>query len=293
MQLPHFLLLMIVNLAWGFNFVATRFTVMDLPPVWAAALRFAIVAVLLAPFLKVPRHKLPAILRIALILGILHFGGYYVAIAMSSNVSIIAVGMLTIVPFSTLMAVLLLKETIGWKRGLGIMATFSGVFMIAFDKHAFQSLDGLLIVIISAFGYALASVYMRRLEGVSVFTLQGWVSLIGAAVLMLVSFAVEQDQIAATLTMGDAALGGLFYSAIIASLVGHGGVYFLLQRYEVSLISPLMLLAQVFGVMFSVLVLGESLTMTIIVGAGLTFMGSLWISLRNRQGHAAITKEAV
>jgi hypothetical protein len=57
-----------------------------------------------------------------------------------------------------------------------------------------------------------------------------------------------------------------FYSAIGASLVGHGIVYHLLTRYPVSLITPLLLLAPVLAVAFGVLLWGDVLTWKLILG---------------------------
>ena len=64
-----------------------------------------------------------------------------------------------------------------------------------------------------------------------------------------------------------------FYSAIGASLVGHGIVYHLLTRYPVSLITPLLLLAPVLAVAFGVLLWGDVLTWKLILGGVMTLVG--------------------
>ena len=48
MTLPHWLLIVAVNLAFGLNLVASKFVLSELPPLAFVGLRFAVVLVLLA-----------------------------------------------------------------------------------------------------------------------------------------------------------------------------------------------------------------------------------------------------
>ena len=50
--------------------------------------------------------------------------------------------------------------------------------------------------------------------------------------------------------------GGVLYTAIGASLIGHAGMYYLLQRYDVSVTAPLTLMAPIFGIVFGVHLFG-------------------------------------
>ena len=56
------------------------------------------------------------------------------------------------------------------------------------------------------------------------------------------------------------------YSALGASLVGHGIVYHLLGRYPVSVTTPLLLLTPVLAVAFGVLLWGDTLTWKLMLG---------------------------
>jgi len=57
-------------------------------------------------------------------------------------------------------------------------------------------------------------------------------------------------------------------------------MYFLIQRYEVSLVGPLTLLAPVLGIIFSVTLLGEGLTWRIVAGAVVTLAGVAVVAAR-------------
>jgi O-acetylserine/cysteine efflux transporter len=66
-------------------------------------------------------------------------------------------------------------------------------------------------------------------------------------------------------------------------LIGHNGYYYLLQRYEVSLIAPLTLLAPTLGVIFGVWFLGEPMTTRLLIGAAIAFVGVGILAVRGRQ----------
>ena len=60
-------------------------------------------------------------------------------------------------------------------------------------------------------------------------------------------------------------------------------MYYLLQRYDVSVTAPLTLMAPIFGIVFGVLVWGDSLGLRFWMGSALTLFGVLIIGLRKRE----------
>lgn len=280
MKLTHFLFLMLINIIWGLNFLVSSLTVDEIPPVFAAALRFLVVLVFLFPFLKILPGRMKPLLLTACVMGVFHFGGFYLGLAMSDDVSVVAVASLLSLPTATILAILILSEKVGWRRGVGILAAFGGVVVLGYDPRAFSYIDGLLVIGVSAFAMGVASILMRQLQGVPTMVLQAWVAVIGAPLLLIVSFIFETNQVQAVSEASWVALGGIFYSGAISSIIGHGGVYFLLQRYPVTMITPLTLLSQVVAVIASIVFLNEIMTIQMLIGSILTFIGVLIISLR-------------
>ncbi|MEO0961393.1 MAG: DMT family transporter, partial [Pseudomonadota bacterium] len=86
--------------------------------------------------------------------------------------------------------------------------------------------------------------------------------------------------------------GGIIYVAFASSLVGHAGIYWLLQRYEVSQTAPYTLLAPLFTVTFGVWLLGDLLTERMIIGGLITLAGVLIISLREKEFTERVTRGA-
>ena len=76
------------------------------------------------------------------------------------------------------------------------------------------------------------------------------------------------------------AWAGIFYVAFASSLVGHAGIYYLLQRYEVSQTAPLTLLAPLFTVFFGVMLLDDTITTRMIIGGLVSLVGVLIVNIR-------------
>ncbi|MEM7611075.1 MAG: DMT family transporter [Pseudomonadota bacterium] len=283
----HWLLMLAVNLAFGLNLVAAKFVLFEMPPMAFAALRFAIVLLVLAPVLRVHRGQMGVLVAVGLLMGTLHFAFITTGIAVAEDVSTVAILIQLGVPFATLMSVWFLGETIRWRRWLGISLSFAGVLIIGFDPRVFDYWPAVALVTASAFVGAAGLTLMKGKVTVDAFQLQGWLAVVAFPTLAMLSLATESGQVAAMINLSPLAIGCLIFSALGASLLGHGGTYQLLRHYDLSLVSPLMLLATVFGVVFGVLLLDDVVTLRMILGGSVTLAGVLLITLRNgRRGIA-------
>ncbi|MBL8781306.1 MAG: DMT family transporter [Alphaproteobacteria bacterium] len=160
--------------------------------------------------------------------------------------------------------------------------TFAGVMVVSFDPHVFDSVAGVLFAAGGALSAAIAAVLMRRLTNVGMFQLQSWTSATAAPLLLGASLIFEDNQLAAMTNADAIAWSALLFTAFGASLIGHNGYYYLIQRYEVSLIAPLSLLAPTLGVVFGVWMLGEAMTSRLIIGALIAFAGVGVLAIRGK-----------
>jgi O-acetylserine/cysteine efflux transporter len=67
------------------------------------------------------------------------------------------------------------------------------------------------------------------------------------------------------------------YSAVGASIVGHGIVYYLLGRYPVSIVTPLLLPTPLVATFLGILIFGDSLGWKMIIGGSMTLLGVLML----------------
>ena len=273
------MLALLANIAWAFNFIAGKAGVTHFQPLLFTALRFAVLLLALLPFLRWIPGRMRGVLSIALMQGMLHFTLIFLGLGASGDVSSVAIVAQLYVPFSALLAVVWLGETLDRRRLTGIASAFGGVLVIGFDPIVFQHLNALLLITAGAAAMAVATIQMRQLHGVSVFVLQAWIALCATPALALLSLLFEHGQWDAVRTATALELAAPVYSAIGASLIGHGIVYYLLGRYPVSATTPLMLLSPVLAVVFGVLLWGDVLTWKLVLGGFLTLAGIAVITL--------------
>jgi len=278
----HLAFMMLINLIWGFALVAAKVSIDHFPPLLFAALRFILIVAVLFPFLKIHKGQMKEVIIIALCAGPIGFGFFFAGLAIS-DASVVAVASQLGVPFSTIMSVIFLKEQVFWKRWLGISLSFLGVMVISFDPAVFRYIDGLLLVLCSALVGSVGTIFQRQIKNVGVFELQAWVAFAAAPLMLLASFALESHQIEIIKTASMLQWSGIFYVAFASSLVGHAGIYYLLQRYEVTQTAPLTLLSPIFTVFFAVTLLGETLTERMVIGALIALSGVLIVSMRQKR----------
>ncbi|HMM14846.1 MAG TPA: DMT family transporter [Parvibaculum sp.] len=278
----HLAFMMLINLIWGFALVAAKVSLEHFPPMMFTALRFTLIVMVLFPFLRLHEGRMKEVLIIALCAGPIGFGFFFAGVALSNPSVVAIVGQLG-VPFSTIMSVIFLKEKVYWRRWSGIGLSFAGVMVISFDPTVFHFIWGLVFIVASSLVGSVGTIYQRQIKRVGVFELQAWIAVVAAPVMLVGSLLFERDQIELITSATMLQWSGVFYVAFASSLVGHAGIYYLLQRYEVSQTAPLTLLSPIFTIIFSVALLGDVLTTRMIVGTLIALTGVLIVSLRQKQ----------
>ena len=280
MAFKHLIFLFFICLIWGFTFVAGKASVTELPPIFFSALRYMLITVVLLSFLKPVKGKMREIAFISVTMGSLHFALFYGGMSVASNVSSVAVATQLGVPFSTILSIIFLGEVVRWRRWLGIILAFAGIMIISFDPQIVNERLGLFLVLGAVLCASFGTIVMKSVTHIGVFQMQAWIGMMSWPPLLLVSFLFEHGQVEALQTASWMTVGGIFYTALGASLIGHAGMYYLLQRYDVSVVAPLTLMAPIFGISFGVLVWGDDLGLRFWVGSAFTLFGVLVIALR-------------
>jgi O-acetylserine/cysteine efflux transporter len=280
MKFQHVLIAVLINAVWGFNFVAAKYGVTHFPPIFFSGIRFLIVLAVAFPFLRWVPGQMRMITIAALLMGVFHYAMMFTAVSFSEDISPIAIAVQLHVPFSTIIAILFLKERIGLWRSSALVVAFVGVVTIAFDPNVINSLLAMLMATTAAFAMAVSTVLMRSMKGVGVFNLQAWIALIASPGLFLVSWGLESGQMDSVPSAGWVEWGSVTFSAIGATIIGHGLMFYLLQRYPVNVTLPYTLLAPLFGVAFGVTILGDAMTMQIFFGSLCTLGGVAVIAMR-------------
>ena len=280
MPLHHIAVIVVVNVVWGTNIVFSKIALAEFPPLMFAALRFLTLALLLAPLLKPVRGEMRMVILAALSMGVLHFTLIYAGLARAEDIAGIAVATQLFVPFSTLLSVVFLGERIRWRRTVGITMAFGGVTWMSFDPAVLGDLDALALVSGGALMAAAGMIFMKRIRGSGVFQLQAWIAVVSFPLLIVASLVLESGQQDALFSASPQAWSILLYTVIAASLMGHGGMYWLLQRHDVSVISPTTIASTFVAIALGVAMFGETLTRDVIIGGSVALAGILIVAVR-------------
>ena len=281
MPLLHFLLILAICCAWGGNFLVSAAALQQLPPFVFTALRLAVVLACLLPLLRrVPQAQWPRLVAVCLLNGALHFGLNFMALRQAGDISSVAIALQSYVPMSALLAVWLLGERISWRTAVGIGIAFGGVRVLGFDPLVLDAPAALVTTLVAALSLALGTVLMRGLRSVGPFELQAWTAVIGIPFLLLMSALFEHEQLAAVAGASWRDWACVAYSGLVASLVGHGLLFWLVQRHPVSQITPYLLLAPIIAVGLGVWAWGDRPGPKLVVGGAMVLGGVLVVALR-------------
>ncbi len=276
-------LLIFICFVWAGNFLAAAWAVESMPPLVFTVVRFLLVLLVLLPFLRrPPKGQWPTLLGVCWSIGALHFALVFAALGRSEDVSSIAITMQIYVPMTTILAVTVLGERVGWRTTTAVTIAFGGVLLVGLDPLVLAQIDALFLVIASAFFLALGTVLMRRLKGIGVFSFQAWNALLSLPLLAIAAWLVDQPDPAQLANIPATAWLAVVYSAIGASIIGHGGFYLLIQRHPVTEVTPYLLLVPILAVGLGVAVWGDRPGWRLAVGGGLVLIGVLWVTLRAR-----------
>ena len=277
----------VMNLMWGLNLIAVKMGVDLVAPLTAGWLRQVMVLIICLPALKI----IPGKMRELLVLGSLSGALFYIfinfSLAVSDNVSALAIAGQFGVPFSLILAIIFLKERVQKYRIIGMGLSFVGVILIVFDPAAIDEGAGIALTAAGSLVWAICSLIQRRLIGVPVLTIYAWVGLIGSIILLPIAYVVEPQSLMRVPQLPLSTFGWILFSALGSTVIGQGAMSVLLQRHPVSSVVPLTLLTPVISVIVAALYFKTPLTPIMIVGGLIVMAGVAIVTIRTAQAKEA------
>ncbi|MGO4126745.1 DMT family transporter [Inquilinus sp. YAF38] len=268
-----------VMLIWGYNFVIAKYGLAELPPLLFMALRFGLVALLLVPFVRMPRGRWRDVLILAVMLGLTHFSLMFTGLA-HVDAAVAAIVIQVQVPASAFLAMLLFGDRIGWRRALGMAVAIGGVAILAGEPRHGSALWAIGLIVMAAIVWAGANIQMKRMTDLDPSTINGWMSLFAAPMLLCASLLIENGQWQAVTRASGWAWMAVAFQAVIVVIFSYAIWYRLLRTYSVNQTMPYTLLVPVFGVLSGVLFLGEPASWSLLLGGIATLIGVGIIILR-------------
>jgi drug/metabolite transporter (DMT)-like permease len=273
------ILVVILGVTWGLAFVAIRTADFQLSPVNLTILRWLIASagfLVLAPFFGKPkqpvqRHHIPRILVVSLasVTGY-HLSLNYAETIVSAGLAGLLISLGPI--FVVVLSALFLKEKIGRRLTMALVAAMTGAVVLSLNAGLnFQEITGPLAVVFSAFMYSVFAVGSKPLvKEYGALPTAIWVALIGTAFtlpLITVNFVTQIQQLS-TITWLS-----VIYLALLSTVLANVILYLLIGNRSVSRLSIQLYIVPLVSLVGGIVLLGESVTILMVLGAILMFTG--------------------
>jgi len=279
-----------INLVWGLNIVFVKMSVTYVPPFTAALLRQSIVLIVCLPWLRVVPGRMRDMLALSVIVGGAFFAVVNLSLVVTENVGALAIAGLLGAPFSLILAIIFLNERIGIVRVCGMALAMGGCVMLVFDPSAAKEAPGLLLTVLASLLWAIGSLLQRRLVGVSIPTMYAWIGLGGTIILAPLALFFEHPAMTGAVTIPPIVFLWITFSALGSTLIGSGGMAWLLQRHPVTTVIPVTLGAPAIGVVASSIVFGNPLTPVMVLGGTIALAGVAIVTMRTASAKEAVSE---
>jgi len=267
-----------VPVLWGLGFTFSKAALDEFPPLMLMGMRFCLTALILIWFVPRPKGEYFRVFQIALLGSAIQYGLTFSGLKyLDASTAVLVVQ--TEVPFGVIAAWLAYRERVGWVRWCGIIACFLGVAFISGSPQLSGQWFPVCLVIGGAFTWAIAQVMVKSLKTTEGFALIAWLALFAGPIMLVASLFLENGQYRALREATWVGWGTIGYLAVFMTAIGYGIFYKLLARFPVSTVMPYLLLLPVVGVAGSITILGEKLTMSVLVGGLIVICGVAVIEL--------------
>jgi drug/metabolite transporter (DMT)-like permease len=263
---------------WSLSFVFMRIVAPPLGPVWTAALRVLIGGAALVAWLGLTRQdaNLRAHWRAFLVIGAVNSAlpfFLFAYAALSLPASYLAILNATVPLYAVVLAAIWLDEPLTLAKLLGIVTGIAGVVLVTgagaieMDGKAWLAAGAVLAATLC---YAVAAVGIKlRGQALSPYAIAAW-SQIFAGLVLLPPATLFPPPGPFTPVVG-ASLAGL---ALLCSGVAYLLYFRLIRDIGPTRTATLTFLLPAFGIVWGVLLLGESVTLTMLAGAALIVAGT-------------------
>ncbi len=270
MGFKEILLVLTVVLIWGLNFPMSKYGLLHIPPLLFITMRFAISFLVLVPFNQVPWKSLREIFILSIVFGLGHFGLLFYGLSLDIESSTASLLMQSGPVLAVVLGAVVLKEDFSVLQSLGLLISVLGTTMIIGLPEQAPSIFATVIVLSSAFLWAMATMIMRKLSNVGPLQLMCWLSAFVTPMFALLWGVVENFSVPQAPPL---AYASVLFPSICSTVIAYGIWNSLLRRLPMSQLSPFGLLVPFFGVLGGILLLGEVLEFWEAIGGLILILG--------------------
>jgi len=291
-RLPHYLVYGILCLIWSTTWMAIRVLVRDVPPLWAAGVRFALAAAIMLLISAIRGSRAPqgprewravcvlGISMIAVPFGLIFWAEQFVASSMTAVLySTMPLCVAALTPWMSKHSVPR-SAIFGMVVGAGGIAVLFGQGLTATRGTLLGGVAILLAVVSNSFSILFAK---REISGMDPVVATSWQFLVGAVALLAGSLGMERGRAS---QWTPHAVIALLFLALAGSAVAFGLYYWLLRHVQPYQISTLSLVAPILAILVGAVILREPVPPLMLV-ASLVVLAAVTGVLRAQAGEPA------
>jgi len=273
MPLRDLILAISVPFLWGIGFVVTKPGMEQFPPMLINGLRWSLTGLVLVWWFPVPKKLLKKLLVISFIGCTIQYSLTFSGLNLIDASSAVLFVQCE-VPFGVLIAFIFLKEKISKKNFLGLMIAFVGLIILSGAPNLEGKAIGVILVLSGAFTWSLGQVIAKPVsEKLNGIIITAWLGILAGPQLIIASQLFEGDVLSNIIAADYKAWLIVLYLGLLMNALGYSIWYYVLGRYPVNTILPVMLLLPITGVLFAILFLGEKPDLKVFIGGLIILIG--------------------
>ena len=257
MPFRDIILALSVPLLWGIGFVVTKPGMEQFPPMLINGLRWGLSGIILVWWFPIPKKYLKSIFLVSIVACTIQYSLTFSGLNLIEASSAVLFVQCE-VPFGVLIAYFFLKEKPKLKNLFGILIAFIGLIILSGSPNLEGKYIGVILVLSGAFTWALGQVLVKPIsEKINGVVLTAWIGIFAGPQLIIASQIIEGNALNSILSADYKAWLIVLYLALLMNALGYSIWYYVLGRYPVNKILPVMLLLPVSGVLTAIVFLGE------------------------------------
>ena len=273
MKIKDIFIALLVPIILGFGFVIAKPAMQYFPPYLLMGLRFSIPALILVWWFPLPKGLYFNLFKVSLIGSTLQYGLTYTGLNIIDASSAVLLVMLE-VPFGIVIAFFLLKEIPTVKNIIGLIVAFAGVFILTGAPNLEGKYIGVLLVLSGAFTWSLGAVMAKPLsKKIGAFALMTWLCVFSGPMLLLVSLVFDGNPITYFMSANFYSWLTVIFLGFFMQPIGYAAWYYVLRKYPVNKVMPVLLILPLTGLITSIFLLGESPPNQVFFGGAVIVLG--------------------
>ena len=273
MSFRDILIAISVPILLGFGFVIAKPAMQYFPPYLLMGLRFTIPALILVWWFPIPKGLFLDLFKVSFIGSTLQYGLTYTGLNIIDASSAVLLIQLE-VPFGIIIAFFLLKEIPSIKNIIGLGIAFVGVFILTGAPNLEGKFIGVLLTLSGAFTWSLGAVMAKPIsKKIGAFALMTWLCVFSGPILILVSVIFNGNPMQYILSANFYSWLTVIYLGLFMQPAAYGAWYYVLSRYPVNKVMPVLLLLPVVGLITAIFLLGEDPPKQVFLGGTIIVFG--------------------